>query len=91
MAPKSRPKQSKKKLHKLAYSEEDMLAAIDDVRSNGLAIAVAAKKYQIPRSTLSDKETPLGRQMGLQTVLLQKEEEGLVLWILKMDQLKNHV
>lgn len=68
---------------KLIYSEEQMLAALEDVRK-GMAVSTASKIYNVPRSTLSDKyhgRSPVERKMGPESVLSNEDEKLLIQWI----------
>lgn len=72
---------------KFRYEPQQMEAALQDVRENGLAIKQAASKHGVPRMTLSDKlkgNTPEGRKMGPQTWLTEDEEKMLVEWALTL-------
>ncbi|KAF6215738.1 hypothetical protein GE061_000070 [Apolygus lucorum] len=85
---KLRFRKSGDKLKKLQYSEETMLAAIEDLRA-GLPVATAAKKHIVPRATLRDKvngRTPVGRRMGPHSILSETEEKVLVKWIKLMSE-----
>ncbi|KAK9500067.1 hypothetical protein O3M35_001405 [Rhynocoris fuscipes] len=74
------------KIKKFAYPQAKMIAALQDV-SNGMPVATAAKKHQVPRVTLlykSKGKTPIERRMGPPSILTQDEENELVLWISSM-------
>lgn len=65
------------------YNDEDMKKAIDAVKK-GSPIATAAKTFEVPRMTLSDKckgKTPIQRKMGPPSILSETEEQHLVRWI----------
>ncbi|KAH9642242.1 hypothetical protein HF086_005572 [Spodoptera exigua] len=69
-----------------SYSEDYMVKAYTEVKS-GISISAAAKKYNIPYSTLSYKvhgKTPFERRMGPESYLSTEQENVLVLWILEM-------
>lgn len=71
---------------KLKYSVENMLKAIEAV-NNGSSIKRAAKSFNVPRTTLSDKvrgKTPIDRKMGPQSILSPAEENILEDWILHL-------
>lgn len=65
------------------YTEEDMenaLRAID----TGCSVLKAAKTFNVPRTTLSDKikgKSPLARKMGPESILSKEEEVLLVKWM----------
>ena len=71
---------------KSTYSKDDLLAAMQAVR-DGETIAAVAKRFNIPRMTLSDKLKNNCRQpksSGGQTILTNKQEESLVQRVLYM-------
>ncbi|XP_048003418.1 uncharacterized protein LOC125239779 [Leguminivora glycinivorella] len=68
------------------YSQEDLDKAIEDVKK-GSPIARAARKYGIPRITLSNKvngKTARNCRMGPKTFVPEDIEKGLVKWIQDM-------
>lgn len=70
---------------RFSYSQEDLLTAILEVRSQKRSLNDTARMYKIPKSTLHNKVTekvPLSRRMGPKPVLLPEEEERLETWIL---------
>ncbi|CAG9828044.1 unnamed protein product [Diabrotica balteata] len=74
----------------LAYPEEAVAAAIEDVRL-GMSIASAAKRHQVPRVTLLYKvkgKTPISRRTAPKTILTSDEENLLVQWILDSSEAK---
>lgn len=78
MAPKKKPK--------FAYSHEQLLAALEDVKK-GASVNSASKRHGIPQSTLAYKvsgKTPLERRQGPQPLLGTKCEEMLVNWVSAM-------
>lgn len=65
------------------YTDKDVYSALEDIQ-NGSTIAASARKYGIPRSTLSEKRSgrhPIEHRMGPDTVLSQDEENLLEKWI----------
>lgn len=65
------------------YSDKDVYSALEDIEK-GATIAASARKYGIPRSTLSEKRSgrhPIEHRMGPCTVLSQDEENLLQKWI----------
>ncbi|KAF5281918.1 hypothetical protein FQR65_LT14444 [Abscondita terminalis] len=75
--------QKLKTMSRFNYNEEDMKKAIDAVKK-GSPIATAAKTFEVPRMTLSDKckgKTPIQRKMGPPSILSETEEQHLVRWI----------
>lgn len=65
------------------YSDKDVYSALEDIEK-GATIAASARKYGIPRSTLSEKRSgrhPIEHRMGPDTVLSQAEENLLQQWI----------
>lgn len=68
----------------LKYSDEDVYSALEEI-DKGSTIAASARKYGIPRSTLSEKRSgrhPIERRMRPDTVLSQEEDNLLEKWIL---------
>lgn len=64
-----------------AWSLEDMEGAYYDVTENGINISVAAKKWNVPRTTLLDrvrKVVPLDCRMGCPTKMNAADESALV-------------
>lgn len=75
----------KQKRKLLAYSQEDMEAALRDC-DRGLPVATAAKKYKVPRITLLYKfrgKIPRKCTMGLKSYLSNEEEKILSEWIIQ--------
>lgn len=73
-------------MSRLNYTESEMLHAINAVE-NGMSISMAAKKFNVPRMTLSDKskgKTPIIRKLGPSSVLSESEEALLAKWILHL-------
>lgn len=65
------------------YSSEDVYNALKEV-DEGASIAASARKFGVPRSTLSEKRSgrhPIECRMGPETVLTQDEENLLEEWI----------
>ena len=81
-----KPKLPNKTLIKVKqYSEENMAAALRDVRL-GKPVATAAKEHSVPRTTLFYKFhgiLPENKRMGAPTILSTEDEEILVNWIQK--------
>lgn len=74
----------KKKL--LLYDSEKMLKAVKAVQNGQMSMKLAAKTYEVPRTSLMRKvkgEVPLVTKMGPQTSLT-KEEDVLENYILAM-------
>ena len=65
---------------KKAYSKEDLEAAVNAVKYDGMRVLVAAKKFNVPRSTISDhvKDAHLKVGAGHPTVFSIAEEKELV-------------
>ena len=65
---------------KKKYSQEAMDKAIEAVHW-GLSRGKAAKKFNVPSSTLADKvagRTPIKSRIGAPTILTQDEESALI-------------
>lgn len=65
------------------YTDSDVHSALEEIR-NGASISESARKYGIPRSTLSEKHSgrlPPEHRMGPPTVLSAEEESCLEKWI----------
>lgn len=70
------------------YSDRDVHRALEDIQ-NGASISASARKYGIPRSTLSEKRSgrlPVEYRMGPPTVLTTEEESLLEKWIFHVGQ-----
>ena len=79
-SPKQKPL-NKRKIKRLEYTEYQMNAALRAVEENGMVKAEAARKFQVPKTTLLDKlmgRTPRGRKMGHPPYLTCREEEDIV-------------
>lgn len=66
------------------YGDDDVYLALEEIQM-GSSISKSARKYGIPRSTLSEKlsgRRPPERRMGPATILSREEEMSLVTWIL---------
>ena len=64
------------------YTDEAMLAAMDDVKFNRLSLRKASKKYGVPKSTLNDHLTvkvPEGARWGKQPLFNAREETEIFL------------
>lgn len=71
----------------LNYTEAAMLAAVNDVRLHKTPIRTAAKKFGVPRITLTNKVTgksPMERKMGPTSILTPEEEHKICDWVQKM-------
>lgn len=71
------------------YTPEQMTAALEAVR-RGVAVASAAKQFNVPRVTLLYKSTgksPLECSMGPPTILSTAEENILIQWIFELAKL----
>lgn len=65
------------------YTDTDVYRALDEIH-NGASISESARKFDIPRSTLSEKRSgrlPTEHRMGPPTILSSEEEALLVKWI----------
>lgn len=74
-----------KKYTRFKYTEEDLVNALESVKSKKLSLNKAALQYNIPKSTLSNKlngKTIEGRRMGPPPVLTTAEEKYLEDWII---------
>ncbi len=68
---------------KRKYSDSDVHRALEEIQ-NGASISESARKFRIPRSTLSEKHSgklPTEYRMGPPTILSPEEEALLVKWI----------
>ncbi|KAI4454373.1 hypothetical protein MML48_9g00011248 [Holotrichia oblita] len=71
------------------YTQENLNNALDAIKS-GLPCATAAKKYNVPRTTLIGKIKgiyPENCRSGVSTILNPEEEELLEKWIINMGKL----
>ena len=72
------PRNYKKKKH-MKYSAEDLTAAIEEVRSGTLSLYSAAKKYNVPQTTLFGQvKGTHGRKAGRPSRLTEEEESTIV-------------
>ena len=63
----------------MKYSAEDLTAPIEEVRSGTLLLYSAAKKYNIPRTTLFGQvKGTHGRKVGRPSRLTEEEESTIV-------------
>lgn len=65
------------------YTDGDVHRALEEIQ-DGASVSESARKYGIPRSTLSEKRSgrhPIEYRMGPDTVLSQEEESLLEKWI----------
>ncbi|XP_073957399.1 uncharacterized protein [Choristoneura fumiferana] len=70
------------------YTPDQLEKAVEAVK-NGEKVAVAAKRFGVPRITLHDKisgRTTMGCAMGPSTVLTKEEEDILEKWILALSE-----
>lgn len=70
------------------YTDLDVQRALEDIQ-NGASISESARKFGIPRSTLSEKRSgrlPIEYRMGPPTVLTTEEESLLAKWIFHVGQ-----
>ena len=75
-----------KKRRKL-WKEEDMVAALEAVKSNALTVTKAATTYNVPRKTLDDRvkgRVVHGTNPGRDTVLSPTEEKALCNYLVFM-------
>lgn len=66
---------------KFQYSEHQMNCAIEEIRRNNISVRDAAKKFNVPKSTLNDKargSTPVPRRMGPKTFMNSTMENRIV-------------
>lgn len=71
------------KLRRLLYTQEDLNSALNDIKK-GCSMYGTAKKYGIPRATLSNKifgRSPLGKKSGPATILTADEETIIEKWM----------
>lgn len=71
---------------KRKYTDTDVHSALEEIL-NGASISESARKFGVPRSTLSEKRSgklPTEHRMGPPTILLAEEEDLLVKWILHL-------
>ncbi|XP_060555543.1 uncharacterized protein LOC132716309 [Ruditapes philippinarum] len=69
------------KLDKKRYSDDAMSRALIDVNSKTLSLRAAAKKYGVPKSSLSDRYTGKvqeGSKWGRKTIFTYQEERNLI-------------
>ena len=62
------------------YTEEDLKTAVEEVWAKRLTISAAAKRFQVPRTTLADHVHRRREKVGAgrPTILTQVEEKELV-------------
>ncbi|CAB3252719.1 unnamed protein product [Arctia plantaginis] len=71
----------------LNYTEAAMLAAVNDVHLHKTPIRTAAKKFGVPRITLTNKvkgKSPMERKMDPTSILTPEEEHKICDWVQKM-------
>ena len=71
----------------LKYSEDAMIAAVENVLNFNTPIRTAAKQFGVPRITLKykvDGKSPIERRMGPDTILTKEEETEVCRWVEKM-------
>ena len=69
---------------RLQWNDQNMMDAMRNVKDHGMTIRGAAKKYNVPYSTLKDRikgRVKHGVKPGVKTVLRPEEEEELVKFI----------
>ncbi|XP_063962417.1 uncharacterized protein LOC129271180 isoform X2 [Lytechinus pictus] len=82
-----KPQRVKKRC--VAYSQEDIEEAVRLVKQKEMALRAAAKKFNIPRSTLHDKvfgRTAVKCKFGRASFLTAAEEALLSNWVLQMSR-----
>nr|XP_054764527.1 uncharacterized protein LOC129271180 isoform X2 [Lytechinus pictus] len=80
-----KPQRVKKRC--VAYSQEDIEEAVRLVKQKEMALRAAAKKFNIPRSTLHDKvlgRTAVKCKLGRASFVIATEEAQLSNWALQM-------
>ena len=68
---------------KRKWTDDAMVAALNDVKNGKTSIRAAATKYDIPHQTVRDYVTgrsAIGMRPGRKPVLKPEEEEALVVW-----------
>lgn len=86
MAPRKANKKTAKKTTKrttgiFQYSEQQMMLAIEEVRQQQISVREAAKKFNVPKTTLNNKARgfyPTARKMGPKTTLDKPIENKIV-------------
>ena len=69
------------------YSEKDLVAAVKAVKEDGVKLLVAARKFNVPRSTLFDHVKDLHPKIGAGTLtILTPQEEKEIAVILQVLQ-----
>lgn len=66
---------------KFQYSEHQMKCALEEIQNKNVSIREAAKKFNVPKSTLNDKArgvAPVARKMGPKTILNSNIENKIV-------------
>ena len=75
------------KVKRRQWSDDDMISAIESVRTGNLTITVAASRFNVPRKTSDDRlkgHVVYGVKPGVSTVLSAEEESSLVYYLLHM-------
>ena len=75
------------KVKRRQWSDDDMISAIESVRTGNLTITVAASRFNVPRRSLDDRlkgHVVHGVKPGVSTVLSAEEESSLVYYLLHM-------
>ncbi|XP_041475657.1 uncharacterized protein LOC121424124 [Lytechinus variegatus] len=78
------------KTRRVRYSQEDMELAIRTVKEKEMTLRAAAKKFNVPRSTLHDKvlgRTPVQCNTGRAPFLTAAEETLLSNWVLQTSRI----
>jgi hypothetical protein len=66
------------------YTENDIQKAIEEIGTNGISIMQAAKKFQVPKSTLYDRlKGSASNNHGSSPILSAEIEKELALWIIR--------
>lgn len=85
MKPKDKHKKKEKIQKRKAYDENNLKKALDAVHG-GMSKKLAAKQFQVPRSTIQfriNNQDKVNPRPGPPTVLTQDEEKLLVNWIIE--------
>ena len=83
--PLNQKKKNRKGKISSRYNDEDLIEAIEAVKSKRLNQREAARRYNVPRTTLQDRVNnirPLERTHGPKTILTPEEEATLKNYII---------
>ena len=72
---------TKPKHKRYKYSHDTMIKALNEIENEHISLNGAARKYNLPRSTLFDKlkgRTPRERNIGHKPYLTNEEENDLI-------------